>query len=150
MAEVKYYKEIRKKIEFPVFGYTIHIIFTTNVVEAIKLLNNKGETDIKEKDMPLHVDGGCHISNKASNVAHIVLYYKGGIATAVHESYHAIYRLMDYVGIKDEEAFAYHLDYLASEITEMHNELVDSNAFTKKLIKQRKKRKIIKKVLTNS
>jgi hypothetical protein len=111
---MKKLKETTFKVKFDVYGYTANVIFSSNVYESVRKRMNK--LGLKESQLPVTTDGGCHISNNGKQISTLVIYDRCDSSTVVHESYHCIYRMMRFYGIEDEEAFAYHLDHLCSTI----------------------------------
>jgi len=111
---MKKLKETTFKVKFDVYGYTADIIFSSNVYESVR--KRMKQFNLKEHQLPVTTDGGCHISNKGRQHSTLIIYDRCDSGTVVHESYHCIYRMMKFYGIDDEEAFAYHLDHLCSTI----------------------------------
>ena len=94
----------RTKVRFPVFnGYEVRVILSRNVPGTCRRL--KVDPDCVACFVP---DG---------KRGYLVLPLVPDEGTIAHEASHAVQALFVYVGARrDEEAFAYHLDYLVGRI----------------------------------
>jgi hypothetical protein len=110
MAKVKIY---RTKIPLPIYGYTVHLIYTDNLEEAFKQEMVKDKLTITW--FPGDGSEGFHIHPKDRNFAYIFLKMGASLDEMVHEAYHGVCGLMKWIGAEDEEEImAYHLGYLVS------------------------------------
>jgi hypothetical protein len=101
-------KEYKKSIKFLVFGYTVDIVFSSNVVESVKKRNVRGNVEDA---------AACHIYYESNNKSIIVFSLKPSINEITHEAYHAINQIMLHTGAThDSEVMAYHMGYLVERI----------------------------------
>jgi hypothetical protein len=101
-----------KVITFPVyFNYKVTAVFTHSMEEAIKRL--KLNVSMTPDTSAMHVRGEFE--------SFILMPYdKSDTGTIVHESYHAIRYMFEQHDLEmTNEAVAYHLAYLVSEIVEL-------------------------------
>lgn len=100
-------------VEFPVFcDYIMHIEITTNLKESMLKYEYTKDLGIDLTDthaIAVHVED--------TGVSMIFLPYNASVGTIAHESYHAVRRMLKYVGAKmDNETVAHHLGYLTQKI----------------------------------
>jgi hypothetical protein len=72
-----------------------------------------------EDEVPDDLDAYRAISYHESNVAKSTIFLrpKPSVADIVHESWHVIFRMMDYLGARiEDEVVAYQLDYLCQQV----------------------------------
>lgn len=95
-------------IRFPIFGgYAVRVILSSSIARTGRRLgadcSGCAGALITRKDKP--------------HLAWLLLCAKPDPATIAHESSHAVRALFRFAGAKaDDEAFAYHLDYLVGSI----------------------------------
>lgn len=99
-------------VEFPVFsGYLVHVEVSSDNKKAMAKYPQTKEIshdDITDA-MTVHV--------KNENLSFIFLKYNSSVGTIAHECWHAVNRMMGYMGIElDSETVAYHLGYLTNEV----------------------------------
>jgi hypothetical protein len=124
------------EVKFPMYDISIFVYFCENIRESMDKICDKhgfAESSHKIKESMY----ACHLFNSDKKDSIIFLPIDTGLGTAVHESYHAVCRLFKYIDAEhEEEIFAYHLDYLVSEITKLQNKITEK----KKLDKRKKVR----------
>lgn len=98
----------RTRITFPVFnGYEVRVICARDVAATARRLKE----DLADAEAGLITHK--HLPGKGW----LVFGLKPGPDTVAHEASHVIADLFRFAGVKrDEEAFAYHLDYLVGRI----------------------------------
>lgn len=94
-------------IRFPVFSdYSVRVILSRNIAGTGRRLG-----------VDLTGCLGAFVTHGDSKTSHLILAAPPDPATIAHESSHAIRALFRFTGAKaDDEAFAYHLDYLVGRI----------------------------------
>lgn len=97
-------------MEFDVYGYRVHIVFTNDLQAS----RNKINTLIGGK---CDVDGAAAIHASNGNVSHIFFKWDATPEQIAHESWHCIRRLMEYIGATlENEIVAYHIGHLVGAI----------------------------------
>lgn len=105
-----------RKVSFPVFGYSIYIIYTDNIEQSRKLKCN--EIGAMDELMGPYVDG-LHSYNNIEPDGFVFFRPDSTMGTITHECFHAIHRLFKWIGAKVEnEIMAYHLGYLVDQVVE--------------------------------
>lgn len=94
------------KISFPTFrNFPIFLTKTSNLQKSIN------EWEFKKKyDVPDHAHAITLYDSDSGT--YVFLPPDATIGTVAHECYHAVNNLMRHVGVEDEEAIAYHLDFV--------------------------------------
>ena len=102
------------EIDFPIFGYRIGVVFADDVDRTAGYYFSNF--------VPDEGTYAFHFPFKGENKAMIFLPFKANINTIAHESYHAVRRMLQHLGIGlyedagteqiDNEAVAYHLGYV--------------------------------------
>jgi hypothetical protein len=99
-------------IEFPVFHYCIHVEFTSDLKKALQKYPQTKDIDLDEI-----TDYALTVHDEHDGASFIFLPWDCSIGVIVHESWHAIRRMMSYINSDfDNEVIAYHLGYLVDEI----------------------------------
>lgn len=98
----------RTKITFPVFnGYTVHVICARDVAATGRRLKE----DLSD------AEAGFITHPERAGRGWLVFGKDPAPDCVAHEAFHAVTDLFRYTGVgPDEEAFAYHLDYLVGRI----------------------------------
>lgn len=98
----------RTRITFPVFnGYTCIVICARNVAATARRL----QEDLSD------AEAGFITHEARPGIGWLVFAERPSPGTIAHEASHVIAALFAYAGVgADEEAFAYHLDYLVGRI----------------------------------
>lgn len=106
-------EELRTKVEFPVWGFTVHLIFSKSAVDSRKK---------RDKLFKRVYDDGpacalhCTITGDESG-SYIFLPLNTGIESVVHECCHAIWRIQQVTGAEFcNETAAYHTGHLVAEV----------------------------------
>jgi hypothetical protein len=99
-------------IAFPVFDYNVYVELTSNIKEA--LLNHEDTKYVEYEDdtnaLAVHV--------QRNHLSYIFLPHLTSPGVIAHEAWHAIRKMMTYVGADlDSETVAHHLGYLVDEIS---------------------------------
>lgn len=103
-----------KKIYFPVFGYTIIVVVTDDVIKSRSKRDSVIGSECELKNMNITALFSCNINREKSFV---FLKEGASIDTITHECYHAVQGLMDWLNAGNEpETFAHHLGYLTQEV----------------------------------
>lgn len=120
-------------INFPVFGYSIGVVFSTDVIRSIY--------DYHKNQHDLSDTAAAHVGITGSGRSHLFFDFKAEPGIIAHESWHAVYRMFEYEGMKlDDEAVAYHLGYLVKEVLKAQKKCIGAmNKFYRE--KRGKKRK---------
>lgn len=100
-------------IEFPVFSdYIVHVEVTSDLKKSMA---KYPPTKVAIDD---YGDGKCvavHVEN--DGFSFIFFPYNASVGDIAHESWHAVRRMMEYLGIElDHETVAYHLGYMVDKI----------------------------------
>jgi len=103
----KLLKEYSKKITLDAFDYDVYVILTTDVRKSLKKRNVE---DIENT-------GAYHVQIKNKPISYIILPFpETNVGYVVHELWHCIWAIHDYIGAKFEnEIVAYLLSYLTRE-----------------------------------
>ena len=108
-------REFKSIVPFPLYQYRIYIIFTDSLSGSADNLGKQGKLKI-----PHGIDDttdGFHVRMPNQSYSFIVLKHKANINHIVHESYHAISAMFDWISARhEEELFAYHLAYLVQVV----------------------------------
>lgn len=100
----------RTRVVFPVFnGYVVHVIFAQ---------------DVRRTARRLGCDDGPVVAfyQPGLKKGWLVLPSDADAGTIAHEAVHAIQALFQWTGVRrDEETFAYHLDFLVSRVDRFKN-----------------------------
>jgi len=101
-----------KLIEFPVFcGYVIHVEITSDIPKALLKYPQTRKIDMDNETQ------GLAVHDTDAPFSFIFLPHNASVGDIAHESWHAVRRMMEYVGAElDNEAVAYHLGYMVQEI----------------------------------
>ena len=107
------YGDYEKMVRFPVFNYSVEIVFTGSVSESHYYRTDEDSPDCHEGQYTELAGGGIlYIQKEAS------------YGTLAHECWHAVHHMLARVGAGlDEEVVAYHLGYLVDKVLEFRKEL---------------------------
>jgi hypothetical protein len=97
-------------IDFAVFGHQVSAMFCDNVRHTIAQIHPEVGT----------IDDAAALIYKyrAAAKSEIFVKFDADIGSIVHEAHHAVWNLFEYHGMKrDDEAMAYHLGFLVTEIS---------------------------------
>jgi hypothetical protein len=109
------FKERRTSIRFPVFGYTVYVVFTTDMERTVTSIPRIKGADTKDA-------AALHVSVAGKPWSYLVFKYKPTCHEIAHESWHAVRRMLlewTEVGLNDE-AVAYHLGYMATKLKDFY------------------------------
>lgn len=109
-------------IEFPVFQrYVVHVEVAKDFKKAwakypiLKKMMERG--DLGDHNGGCDGDGAITISPNDHNISFVFFHPKPSLNTIVHESWHALQRMLEYNSVKyDHENTAYHLGYLVEQV----------------------------------
>ncbi len=106
--------EAKIVIDFPVFNYDMTIVYTDDIVRSREELDHViGAADRKFID---DCDG-LHSFHEDKSTGFIFFTPDTSIGVIAHECYHAISRMLRWIGAKkEEEVVAYHLSYLLDKV----------------------------------
>jgi hypothetical protein len=123
--------ESKTIIPFPVYNYRIYVIFTDNLVDSAKNLVKKGF--LKSAHWVDDTTDGFTVKMPNQSYTFVVLKRTATINHMVHEAYHAVTNMFNYIGANpDEEVFAYSIGYVVQFIAN------DKEKAQKSLDKRRK------------
>lgn len=114
----KTFKIARANLDFDVFGYRVHFVFTNDLCRARGLydgiLGHNGTMD-SDGTAGLHAFAR---EGKHAWVSYIFLEWNASPNQIAHESSHAVERMFDWAGITkfDGEVIAYHYGWLVGQI----------------------------------
>ena len=115
---VEEFKEYKKLLKLPVFDYKFLIVYTNdfdksiNSPQRIRLMRLKEPYECLDKSFQ-----AIHFAVASTALSVIFVPLDADINQVSHEAYHAISRLMRFIGAKpEEEIVAYHLDWLIGEM----------------------------------
>lgn len=110
------YREITKKIPVKVFPYMLHVVITTDVLEAIQLREDMFGEIKTPKGM-----AAFHLS--APGNSFIFLRHDASEAVIAHEAFHFVWSLCEHIGAKhEEEIMAYLLWFAIEQIVQFISE----------------------------
>lgn len=114
------YNDYATWFTFPIFSkFRVRVILTED------LANSAGQR-IGGCSLDGSVDAACYHTKKGWS--YLFLNPKADEGTIVHEAWHVIFEIMDYVGAKIEnEVVAYHLGYLVNEIHTFKGKVLDAS-----------------------
>jgi hypothetical protein len=107
-----------QNIDFPVFGYRVGVVFSTNVPRTVQQYFSNFDDSADTE--------ACHCPCKNEGKAMLFMPFAVEPGTIAHECYHAVRRMLSYedVGLYevddesriDNETVAYHLGYLVKHV----------------------------------
>lgn len=101
-------RSVKKTVEFPAFGYTVHVVLTDDVL---------GYAKRRWKGVPFYPADGLHVSVKGENVSWVLLEFNPLAGNIAHESWHAVRKMLDSCDAElESEVVAYHIGYLVNVI----------------------------------
>lgn len=120
MLKWKTYKigpnEVQSTIPFPPYGYRIYLIFTDNLVKTANNLSNQGF--LRKNHGIDETTQGATVRLTNQNYVFILLNYNASINEIVHEVYHSLHTMFDWIGAEhEEEIFAYSIGYTVQMVT---------------------------------
>jgi hypothetical protein len=132
-------------IYFPVFGYRIGVVFADDVNRTAGYYFSGFE--------PEKGTYAFHFPFKGENRAMVFLPFKVDVNTIAHESYHAVRRMLQHVGVGlyetaeleqiDNETMSYHLGYVVGRIAVFQKAALksrrDFHAKTKHKLRRKKR-----------
>lgn len=103
-----------KVFKFPVFGYSVKVVSSNDIPKALLKYKHTENVDFQAGTAALSI----HIAGEA--LTYIFVPHKITLEQMVHESYHAIRKMLDEAGVRldDNEVVAYHLGHLVQEISD--------------------------------
>lgn len=116
LAMKKSYKSFKRlhMVDFPVWHYTVYVVFTDDYNAASKELN------LEQPARPFGPTTEAVTFHEDGNGISYMFFHKKehvSIKSIVHESWHVIHRMLEYVGAEvDNETVAYHLGYLVEKV----------------------------------
>lgn len=124
MAKIHYdvLVERQKHIYLDAYGYRITVVLTNSIEGSL----GKREKTYPRTDWPKSFDNtlALHVYQSNNNFAHIILPFNPNVGTVVHEVYHALHRLMYWIGAEEEnEIMAYHLGYVCHAVARFCNQV---------------------------
>jgi hypothetical protein len=109
--------ETTTKIPFPVFNYTIYVVFTDNLVDTADKLVKQGKLR-----NPHNIDDTTDaFTVRMPNQSYTILVFKrdATVSQINHECYHALSNMFRWIGAThEEEIFAYCTGYLTNLVFE--------------------------------
>lgn len=120
-------------IVHPFARYQVHVIFTKDLQKSWQA-RNSGRVDIGDD---------CRAFHHTFDSGYSSLYFLLGdcpTGTVAHECLHAVWALLEYVGIgfKEEEAVTYLLDYIVQAVQDFKNQMIDQGIGVKSRKKKRR------------
>jgi hypothetical protein len=109
----KKFKERKTDFIFPPYnGYEIRIIVSNDIFKSAEKIFKKYKIKHNSSNF-----GGLHIwINQNPPISYIILPEKVSVGTTVHECWHAVRKMFDWIGSDyEDEIVAYTLDYLVQE-----------------------------------
>jgi hypothetical protein len=108
-------KEVKTFIPFPLYAYRVYVIFTDSLTESADSLVKQGR--LKSPHGIDDTTDGFHVRMPNQSYSFIVLKYGATLNHIVHETYHSISTMFDWISARhEEEIFAYHLAYTVQVI----------------------------------
>jgi hypothetical protein len=119
-------KEYKKIITLGPFPYEIYVILTEDINNSRSGRSHfLGDWDSTEDTI------GIHSGMEEAARSYIFLGYEPDISSVVHEAYHAVWRVMEYLGAHHEnEVMAYILGHIVREIVK-HVEKISAKQLPK-------------------
>jgi hypothetical protein len=102
------------RIDFPVWNYTVHVVYTDDIRKA----RQARVSIVGALEEPLHefIDA-MHCYNPVEPDGIIFITPTTSAGVICHEAFHAMWRMFKWTGAKPEnETYAYHLGYLVDKI----------------------------------
>ena len=104
------------KIDFPVFNYSIYVVYTSDIARSRKA--RSVFIGAPDEELGSYVDG-LHSFSPIDPDSFVFFTPSTSIGVITHEAFHALWRMFKWVGAKlENETFAYHLSYLVDKILE--------------------------------
>ena len=108
-------KEFKTVVPFPAFQYKIYVIFTDSLTASADKLVKQGK--LKSPHGIDDTTDGFHVRMSNQSYSFIVLKHESSVNHIVHETYHSISTMMDWIGAKrEEEIMSYFLGYTVQVI----------------------------------
>ena len=108
-------KEFKTVVPFPTFQYKIYVIFTDSLTASADNLVKQGK--LKSPHGIDDTTDGFHVRMPNQSYSFIVLKHESSVNPIVHETYHSISTMMDWIGAKrEEEIMSYFLGYTVQVI----------------------------------
>ena len=108
-------KEFKTVVPFPAFQYKIYVIFTDSLTASADNLVKQGK--LKSPHGIDDTTDGFHVRMPNQSYSFIVLKHESSVNHIVHETYHSISTMMDWIGAKrEEEIMSYFLGYTVQVI----------------------------------
>jgi len=127
--------ETKSLIPFPVYNYKIHLIFTDDLTGSADRLAKKGF--LKYEHGIDDTTGAFTVRMPNQSNTFMVFKYDADINHIVHETYHAVTNMFNWIGAKqEEEIFAYSFAYVV-ELT-VNDQEKSQKKFKKPLTKKKK------------
>lgn len=106
--------EYEKIIEFPVFGYWMHIIYTDDIQTSRE--KHADQIGAMDEILMSSIDG-MHSNNKIKPDGWIFFTPESSTGTIAHEVFHSLWAMFKFYGAKlENEIVAYHLGYMLDKI----------------------------------
>ena len=103
-------KEFKTVVPFPAFQYKIYVIFTDSLTASADNLVKQGK--LKSPHGIDDTTDGFHVRMSNQSYSFIVLKHESSANHIVHEVYHSISTMMDWINAKhEEEIMSYFLGY---------------------------------------
>ena len=114
-------------LPIPTFDYRIYVIFCENIMNTVRHYTKKEKWQLNDKRLDeLDGSGGFHFSILDKAKSYIFLPIRADSNQIVHESYHAICRIMRWIEAEhEEELFAYHLSYVVQMIVQDQKKAIE-------------------------
>ena len=110
-------KEKIHKIEFPMYEYKVHIVYTSNIQHSRDLRNDVLDGAV---ELSHYVDGLHSTSDRDLFTSYIFFTPKSSYGVITHEAYHVVCRMFKTIEAEhEEELFAYHLGYITDECVKL-------------------------------
>lgn len=112
------YKEATRRVKFRVFNsFDITVVRTTNMEASVRRRAHTKSFFDRDGDIRFTEGLAVHYSNDKAEHSYIFLKWNCSMGTVAHEAYHVVRRVFEWHNVAMEnEAVAYHLGYLVSEI----------------------------------
>jgi hypothetical protein len=123
--------EYTKKLVVQPFGFQLNLVLTDDIAES----HNKRKKAIGPYGETINISA-LFVGHNVRPLAYVFLPVNPCISLVVHEIYHAIVHMLDFVGAKhDEEVVAYYLSFLVVGVCEFAAKVEEISTEVPKIVK---------------
>jgi len=98
-----------RKIKDPVLDLSMHLFFDGTYAEFVRVVKQKYKVELDES--PTAVGASDMFVYRGKGLFYVFVKDRKDIATLVHELYHFVCRVLEFIGIEDEEMGARYIEY---------------------------------------